>query len=140
MYQKFQTHMFRADFYIKRQKHSDLEVIKLKLDENQCHLRDKTSCEDTSSNIHSFIANYNPVFGDEKGYVIAQFEMIYDCDAVRNPESCKSMFKSYDRESYIIKFSLSVCLSVCEYVSMLVCWSGIGSQTMRTTVMKLVQV
>ena len=34
--------------------------------------------------------------------------------------------------SYIIKFSLSVCVRVCEYV----CWSGIGSKTMCTTVME----
>ena len=30
--------------------------------------------------------------------------------------------------------------SVCVCVSMYVCWSGIGSKTMRTTVMKLLQV
>ena len=35
-------------------------------------------------------------------------------------------------QSYIIKFGVSVCL----FVS----WSGIGSKTMRTTVMKLLQV
>ena len=40
-------------------------------------------------------------------------------------------------QSYVMKFSLSVCLSVCECYSMLVCWSGIGFQTMCTTVTKL---
>ena len=36
--------------------------------------------------------------------------------------------------SYMMKFSLSVCLSL------FVCLSGIGSKTMRTTMMKLFQV
>ena len=42
----------------------------------------------------------------------------------------------YALKSYIIKLSLSVCMCVC----VCVCLSGIDSQTMRTTVMKLLQV
>ena len=50
--------------------------------------------------------------------------------------SCTNTTALCNSLSYIIKFSLSVCLCV----SMWVCWSGIGSKTMRTTVMKLLQV
>ena len=38
--------------------------------------------------------------------------------------------------AYYLILKNSVCLCVCLWV----CWSGIGSQTMRTTVMKLLQV
>ena len=44
---------------------------------------------------------------------------------------------TYYSTYYILYYKIQ---SVCVCVSMYVCWSGIGSKTMRTTVMKLLQV
>ena len=55
----------------------------------------------------------------------------------KNCDTRKSFQIKRPWKSYIIKYSLSVCVCVC--VSVWVCLFGIGSQTMCTTVMKLLQ-